>query len=115
MICCEQSVVFFCLMDSARLVVADSGGIQDESTILKVPCVTLRDNTERPVTCQMGTNHLAGTDPNRVMKVVDEVLATPAVAGRIPPLWDGRAAERIVEVICREEGGGGSQNVECGM
>jgi len=93
---------FLCLLDSARVVVTDSGGIQEETTILKVPCVTLRDNTERPVTCELGTNHLAGTDPGRVVKVLDEVLAGPKVEARVPPLWDGRAAERIVEVIQRE-------------
>ena len=90
---------FLSLMDSARLVVTDSGGIQEETTILKVPCVTLRDNTERPVTCELGTNRLAGTDPVRVKKVLDEVLSAPPVAGRTPPGWDGKAAERIVEVI----------------
>ena len=90
---------FLCLMDSARLVVTDSGGIQEETTILKVPCVTLRDNTERPVTCELGTNRLAGTDPVRVKKVLDEVLSAPPVAVRTPPGWDGKAAERIVEVI----------------
>jgi UDP-N-acetylglucosamine 2-epimerase (non-hydrolysing) len=62
--------------------------------------VTLRDNTERPVTCALGTNRLAGTNPLRVKKVLDEVLSAPPVASRTPPGWDGKAAERIVEVLC---------------
>lgn len=92
---------FLCLMASARLVLTDSGGIQEETTILDVPCITLRENTERPVTCELGTNHLAGTDPVRVMKVMDEVLSAPSgpSSDRRPPLWDGKAAHRITEVL----------------
>lgn len=90
---------FLNLMDSACLVMTDSGGIQEETTILKVPCVTLRNNTERPVTCAMGTNRLAGTDPARVIKILDEVLSAPRADGAVPPFWDGKAAERIVRVI----------------
>jgi UDP-N-acetylglucosamine 2-epimerase (non-hydrolysing) len=89
---------FLGLMASARLILTDSGGIQEESTVLGVPCITLRDNTERPVTLTDGTNRLAGTDPDAVDAAIEETLTTE-VAGRIPPLWDGRAAERIVSIL----------------
>jgi UDP-N-acetylglucosamine 2-epimerase (non-hydrolysing) len=87
------------LMSNARLVLTDSGGIQEETTALGIPCVTLRDTTERPITVDEGTNTLVGSDPLRIREVVGEILETGGKAGRIPELWDGHAAERIVAVI----------------
>ena len=86
---------FVKLMAEARLVLTDSGGIQEETTILGVPCLTLRDNTERPVTVELGTNRLVGRQPARILSAFRDVLANP-VAGATPPLWDGRSADRIV-------------------
>jgi UDP-N-acetylglucosamine 2-epimerase (non-hydrolysing) len=94
---------FVALMAGARLVLTDSGGIQEETTCLGVPCLTLRDNTERPITVTLGTNRIVGSDPERVVRAADEALAAPPPATpRRPPLWDGRAAERIVEAIARD-------------
>jgi UDP-N-acetylglucosamine 2-epimerase (non-hydrolysing) len=87
------------LMSAARLVLTDSGGIQEETTALGVPCITLRDNTERPVTLDLGTNTLAGTEPDRIVGTALDALAGHRKEHRIPPLWDGNAAERIVEVL----------------
>jgi len=90
---------FLKLMSSARLVLTDSGGIQEETTILQVPCLTLRENTERPVTIEMGTNRLVGTDPETIVTAAQEALEAPAVPSRTPPLWDGRAAARIWDAL----------------
>ncbi len=87
------------LMNAARLVLTDSGGMQEETTALGIPCITLRDNTERPVTLEQGTNTLTGTDRNRILETVDDILETGGKAGRIPERWDGRAAERIRDVL----------------
>ncbi|MFI1282070.1 non-hydrolyzing UDP-N-acetylglucosamine 2-epimerase [Streptomyces sp. NPDC020858] len=89
---------FIALQDSARLVLTDSGGVQEETTALGVPCVTLRDNTERPITVEEGTNVLAGTDPERITDIVHRVLDHPP-APRCPGLWDGRASDRIAAVL----------------
>jgi len=89
---------FLGLMSQARLVLTDSGGIQEETTVLGVPCVTLRDNTERPVTLLEGTNHLAGTAPDGIRRSIREALGAKAEP-RCPELWDGRAAERIVDIL----------------
>jgi UDP-N-acetylglucosamine 2-epimerase (non-hydrolysing) len=89
---------FVALEASARLVLTDSGGIQEETTVLGVPCLTLRDNTERPITVSQGTNRLVGRDPQRIAAAALEVLAAPP-APRRPQLWDGHAGERIAEVI----------------
>ncbi|MEV7391741.1 UDP-N-acetylglucosamine 2-epimerase (non-hydrolyzing) [Streptomyces sp. NPDC091215] len=89
---------FIALQDSARVVLTDSGGVQEETTALGVPCVTLRDNTERPVTVEQGTNVLAGRDPARITATVNAVLDRPP-APRRPELWDGRASDRIAEVL----------------
>jgi len=90
---------FLCLMSSAKLVITDSGGIQEETTILRTPCVTLRENTERPVTTTQGTNVIVGTNPR---KIVDECVS--ALNGnrshkRIPAFWDGKAGDRIVSIL----------------
>ena len=90
---------FLALIADAKLVMTDSGGIQEETTALGVPCLTLRENTERPVTVEVGTNQLVGTDPARVVAAACEVLAGGARRGRIPELWDGRAAERVAGVL----------------
>jgi UDP-N-acetylglucosamine 2-epimerase (non-hydrolysing) len=88
------------LMD-ARLVLTDSGGVQEETTILGIPCVTLRDNTERPATISHGTNRLGGTTTEGIRRAITEALATSSPPGRHPPLWDGRAAARIADVLSR--------------
>src|SRR5437016_2232402 len=92
---------FIALMSRARLVLTDSGGIQEETTILGVPCLTLRDTTERPVTVTHGTNRIIGSDPGRILDESLRTLADPPRADRTPPLWDGHAAERIVEILDR--------------
>lgn len=83
------------LMASATVVLTDSGGMQEETTALAVPCLTMRENTERPITVEQGTNTLVGRDRPRILRLVDEILATGGKRGRSPELWDGRAAERI--------------------
>jgi len=83
------------LMAGATLVLTDSGGMQEETTALSVPCLTLRENTERPITVEQGTNTLVGRDRALILRLVDEILATGGKRGRTPELWDGRAAERI--------------------
>ena len=89
------------LMQSAQLVLTDSGGLQEETTALGVPCVTLRENTERPITVDQGTNTIVGTDPVKIMQCVADILHTGGKSGRIPEYWDGNAAERIVDEILR--------------
>jgi len=95
---------FISLVDQATAIITDSGGIQEESTYLQVPCITMRDNTERPVTVEIGSNVLAGTDPARVRQAIDDVMSGHLRAGAVPELWDGHAAERIVDVIAGEVG-----------
>ena len=87
------------LVASARLVMTDSGGLQEETTVVGVPCITLRENTERPVTVDQGTNTIAGHDRELIMAVVDAVLTDGGKRGRTPELWDGKAAERIKQVL----------------
>jgi len=90
---------FIHLIAGATLVITDSGGIQEETTFLKVPCVTLRKNTERPVTCDIGTNTLVGDSLETMNTVVFEILAGKYKEGNIPPLWDGHTAARIVDIL----------------
>jgi UDP-N-acetylglucosamine 2-epimerase (non-hydrolysing) len=95
------------LMREAKAVVTDSGGMQEETTALGVPCITVRDNTERPITISEGTNTLIGADPANIGPIVDDILATGGKTGRKPALWDGKAAERIaaeVETFLRARG-----------
>jgi len=90
---------FLKLMKYAELIVTDSGGIQEETTVLGVPCLTVRDNTERPITIEMGTNTLVGTDPGDLLKAARNVLTGDKRNHSIPPLWDGKTAERIADII----------------
>jgi UDP-N-acetylglucosamine 2-epimerase (non-hydrolysing) len=90
------------LMAKARLVLSDSGGIQEETTALGVPCVTLRENTERPITVEQGSNTVVGTDPTAIRATVDDILASGGKRGRVPELWDGHAAERIADLMLKE-------------
>jgi UDP-N-acetylglucosamine 2-epimerase (non-hydrolysing) len=87
------------LMKDARVVLTDSGGIQEETTALGVPCITLRTNTERPITVDEGTNFLAGVNPVSILSAFGEIMRTGGKAGRIPEFWDGKASVRIVRVI----------------
>lgn len=93
---------FIALQASARLVLTDSGGVQEETTALGVPCLTLRDNTERPITVTEGTNRLVGRDGSRIRAAAQDVLASPPSA-RCPALWDGRAGARIAEVLLQHD------------
>ena len=90
---------FLSLMAKARIVFTDSGGIQEETTVLGVPCVTLRENTERPVTLTSGTNVLAGADKAKIIKAANERLNGERSGFAVPELWDGNAASRIVDII----------------
>lgn len=90
---------FLALEAGSKLVLTDSGGIQEESTILGVPCLTLRENTERPATIKNGTNQIVGTDPERIRKAAIEVLENFRAPTEMPPLWDGHTAERIVGIL----------------
>ena len=87
------------LMSGAHLVLTDSGGIQEETTALGIPCITLRENTERPITVTQGTNTVVGTDPQRIRDAFDDVMSNGGKAGRVPELWDGKAAVRIAQVL----------------
>ncbi len=90
---------FLDLWKNATVVLTDSGGLQEETTALGVPCITIRENTERPITVDEGTNTLAGTNPERIIQEVDNILQGKGKQGRRPQLWDGHAAERIVEIL----------------
>ena len=90
---------FLALMTEARLLLTDSGGVQEETTALGIPCLTLRENTERPATVEIGTNLLVGRDPSRLRDAAFEVLAGKAKKGALPEGWDGRAAERIADAM----------------
>jgi UDP-N-acetylglucosamine 2-epimerase (non-hydrolysing) len=90
---------FLGLQREAKVVITDSGGIQEETTFLKIPCLTVRKNTERPITVEVGTNILVGQDMTRLKTEVDRVLAGKAKTGGIPLLWDGNAGERVAKII----------------
>jgi UDP-N-acetylglucosamine 2-epimerase (non-hydrolysing) len=90
---------FLRLMSEAKVVLTDSGGVQEETTILEVPCITLRDRTERPVTLEHGTNVLVGSDPVKIIKEFDRVYRNEQKSNRSPRFWDGNAAKRIIKVL----------------
>ena len=94
-----------CLMSGAKVVLTDSGGMQEETTFLKVPCLTLRDNTERPITVEMGTSRLVGNDPEKVRLGLEDVMRGRWPEGKDIPLWDGRAGDRIVGILLSGEMG----------
>ena len=90
------------LWKDARVVLTDSGGLQEETTALGVPCVTIRENTERPITIKMGTNILAGTKKESIFKAFEEAVVRPKAQFKVPPKWDGKAAERIWEILLKK-------------
>jgi UDP-N-acetylglucosamine 2-epimerase (non-hydrolysing) len=89
------------LLSGAALVLTDSGGVQEETTALGIPCLTLRDSTERPITVEQGTNTIVATDRDAVLSGVAEILAGRGKRGRVPELWDGHAAQRIASDLGR--------------
>jgi len=89
------------LVERAKAVVTDSGGITEETTVMGVPCITLRDNTERPETCTVGTNELIGTNPAAIKPALDKLFAGEWKKGTIPELWDGHTAERIIDILAK--------------
>jgi UDP-N-acetylglucosamine 2-epimerase (non-hydrolysing) len=95
---------FMRLYSGARMVLTDSGGLQEETTALGIPCLTLRENTERPITIELGTNNLVGTNPEKIKQTAFEILENKQNSKdkKIPPLWDGRAAERICNQLVSE-------------
>lgn len=95
---------FLNLESNCKFVLTDSGGLQEETTVLGIPCLTLRENTERPVTITEGTNTLVGADSEKIIEESMKILSGKDKSGRIPKFWDGKAAERIVEIICRQSG-----------
>ncbi len=90
---------FLKLMSGATVVLTDSGGVQEETTILGVPCLTLRENTERPITVELGSNQLVGTDPETITDAFHQIMRGGRPPSQIPPLWDGGAAERIADIL----------------
>jgi UDP-N-acetylglucosamine 2-epimerase (non-hydrolysing) len=98
----QPYLAFLALQRDATLVITDSGGMQEETSYLGVPCLTMRENTERPITLAIGTNVLIGRDAERMKTEVDRILAKPQKPPRAIPLWDGHAAERIAHLIVRE-------------
>jgi UDP-N-acetylglucosamine 2-epimerase (non-hydrolysing) len=96
---------FLALMSNAAAVLTDSGGIQEETTVLGITCLTMRETTERPITVSKGTNQVVGLDPDRILKAVEAIVAGHRAEPRRPELWDGNAAERIVDVLKQRFGG----------
>ena len=97
----QPYMAFLNLFKDASLVLTDSGGLQEETTALGIPCLTLRENTERPITVEEGTNVVVGTAPERILAEAEKILRGHGKAGSRPQLWDGRAAERIVEILAK--------------
>ena len=95
----QPYLTFLALQKRATVVITDSGGIQEETTFLGVPCITVRENTERPITVALGTNILVGRDSQRICEEFERVISGQIKVGHIPPLWDGCAAERIAEIL----------------
>lgn len=93
---------FLYLMDSAKLVLTDSGGIQEETTVLGIPCLTLRENTERPITIKEGTNILVGSNKDKIIKESFTILNDKGKTGKIPEFWDGKASQRILNILLKE-------------
>ena len=89
-------------MSNSKFVITDSGGIQEETTVLQVPCVTIRNNTERPVTIKQGTNMLVSTDKAKILEVCSKLIKGANVKGKIPKFWDGKAAKRIVDILLKK-------------
>lgn len=87
------------LMAEATVVLTDSGGLQEETTALGIPCITMRENTERPITVDQGTNTIVGTDAEKIRRCFDDTLSTGGKSGRVPELWDGNAAQRIADLL----------------
>jgi len=104
--CCDPLgyLAFQNLVTHAGFIMTDSGGIQEETTVLGIPCLTLRDTTERPVTITQGTNLLLGHDGDRIVKEARKILRGEGKRGTSPPLWDGKASERIVHIVAKEFG-----------
>jgi UDP-N-acetylglucosamine 2-epimerase (non-hydrolysing) len=94
-------VEFLALQTRAAVVITDSGGIQEETTYLGVPCLTVRENTERPITVTLGTNILVGADKSKLTAELKNVLDGKGKKGIIPPLWDGHTGDRIADILCR--------------
>jgi len=94
-------IEFLALQRRAKVVITDSGGIQEETTYLGVPCLTIRKNTERPITVDLGTNVLVGQDRNKLRSEITKILEGKAKPGVIPPLWDGHAGDRIAQILCQ--------------
>ncbi len=90
---------FIYLVKHAKAVITDSGGITEETTVLGVPCMTLRDNTERPETVELGSNELVGTDPNKLIPYLEKLFDNSWKKSEIPEMWDGKTAERIVKAL----------------
>ncbi len=102
---------FLSLTSQAALILTDSGGLQEEATVLKVPCLTLRENTERPVTVTVGTNVVVGSDPERVKMEAAKVLSGHGKKGGVPERWDGQAGWRIAEIFEKSLGVSGAAKI----
>lgn len=92
---------FLNLNMNARMVLTDSGGLQEETTVLGIPCITMRNNTERPITCEVGSNYLVGNNPKELFEIAGKILEGIAPKGKVPEKWDGKSAERIVEILLK--------------
>ncbi len=90
------------MVKHAKAIITDSGGITEETTVMGVPCITLRDNTERPETCTIGTNELIGTDPAAIKPMLNKLFAGKWKKGHIPELWDGATAKRIIKILTKQ-------------